>query len=333
MIFLEELTRIAQQDSRVVVFAEAADARMIRAAHLLVEHRIADVILVGPEEAIQSIATDCDISLNGIRVIDPERDTEYVEQFAEANATIARPVDSSKAASFMRQPLVFGAMLVRLGFAHAMIAGATVPTGQVIGAGLKVFGTDAGTTTASSYFLMLVPAVAGRPEKTLIFADCAFNVNPTAKQLSEITISTAKNAKKLLDEEPRIAMLSFSTKGSASHPFVEKVTDALSLVKEQQPNLNVDGEFQFDSAINARTARYKLSEPSTVAGAANVLIFPDINAGNIGCKIAQYLAGAQAIGPFLQGFANPISDLSRGASTEDIVNTTIVLLATTSDSN
>ena len=334
MIFLDELTRIAQHSSRAVVFAEAADARMIGAARRLVERRIADVILVGSAESIQDAATDSGLSLSGLRIIDPARDAaEYMKQFVEACASIPRPLKPKIARKFMRRPLMFGAMLVRLGIAHAMIAGATVPTKRVINAGLFVIGTDADTSTASSYFVMLFPTVAGQPEKTLIFADCAFNISPSASQLSEIAMSTAKTAQKILSEEPRIAMLSFSSKGSASHPYVDKVTEALSLVREQQQNLNIDGEFQFDAAFDARTARYKLSEPSPVAGAANVFIFPDLNAGNIGYKIAQYLGGAQAIGPILQGFAHPISDLSRGASTDDIVNTAIVLLAATSNSH
>ena len=332
MTFLDELARIAQRSSRVVVFAEADDARMIGAARRLVERRIADIILVGSAESIHAAARDSGLSLNGLRIIDPTRDAAgYLERSIEACAAMPRPLKPNIAKRFMQKPLMFGAMLVRLGIAHAMIAGATVPTKQVIKAGLIIIGTDADTSTASSYFVMLFPTSADQPEKTLIFADCAFNISPSARQLSEITISTAKTAQKLLSDEPRIAMLSFSTKGSASHPSVDKVTEALALVREQQQNLNIDGEFQFDAAFDARTARYKLSEPSQVAGAANVFIFPDLNAGNIGYKIAQYLGRAQAIGPILQGFAHPISDLSRGASTDDIVNTAIVLLAAASN--
>ncbi len=332
MAFPDELTSLAQKFTRTVVFAEAADVRMIRAAHKLVQQKVTKVILTGCEQAIRAIAHDANLSLHGIEVIDPEFDSKYIQQFiVEARSEIPRPLNDNLAEEQMRQALMFGAMMVRLRHADALVAGATVTTGDVIRAALKIFGTDSNTNTASSYFLMLVPKTADQLERTLIFADCAVNVEPSAQQLAEIAIATERNARSLLKDEPKVAMLSFSSKGSANHPIVKKVTQALSLVKDQHPDMMIDGELQFDAAVDANTAKHKLSEPSLVAGAANILIFPDLNSGNIGYKIARFWGNIQAIGPILQGFAFPISDLSRSASTEDIFNTTVVLLATLND--
>ena len=229
----------------------------------------------------------------------------------------------------MQKPLMYSAMMVRSGDAHAMIAGSSVTTSSVIQAGLMIIGTAENVRTASSYFLMTLPGTDSAESRDIIFADCAVNINPTAEQLADIACSTALNAKLLLNDDPRIAFLSFSSKGSAQHEMVSKVALAVDLTKERIPDMPVDGEFQFDAAFDKRTASLKLKEPGPVAGRANVFIFPDLNAGNIGYKLTQYLAGARAIGPILQGFAKPISDLSRGATVDDIVKATVVLLATT----
>ena len=326
---LEELTRLARSKPRTVVLAEAADERILRAASILAAQRIASPILTGLEDEIRAIASDCSVSLDGIRIADPSRDTGSMERYVHACAEGPRPLKPGIAQRLMQKPLMYGAMMVRQGDAHAVIAGASVPTARVIEAGLMIFGPMSGINTASSYFLMLVPPAVDRPERKLIFADCAVNVNPTPIQLAEITASTVRNAKRLFSDAPRVAMLSFSSKGSARHDLVDKITQALEIVREQHPEMVIDGEFQFDTAIDPRTASLKISDVSEVAGQANVLIFPDLNSGNIGYKITQYLAGAQAIGPILQGFAHPISDISRGATIDDIVKATIVLLATT----
>jgi phosphate acetyltransferase len=225
------------------------------------------------------------------------------------------------------RPVVFGGMMVRQGDADTMVAGVRTATANVIQAGALTVGYAPGITTASSFFLMIMPEFRGRKGQPLVFADCAVNIAPTAEQLADIALASATSAAKLLDEPPRVAMLSFSTQGSAAHERVELVTRALEIIRQRAPDAPIDGEFQADSALMPQVAAKKIKRPSDVAGNANVLIFPDLNAGNIGYKLVQYLAGARAIGPFLQGFAKPISDLSRGASIEDIIATVAVCLA------
>jgi phosphate acetyltransferase len=218
-------------------------------------------------------------------------------------------------------------MMVKRGDADTMVAGVRTATANVIQAGALTVGYGSGITTASSFFLMIVPKFRGGENCPLIFADCAVNIAPTAEQLADIALASAASAAKLLGEPPRVALLSFSTHGSAAHERVEVVTQALEIVRRRAADAPIDGEFQADAAIMPQVAAKKIKRPSDVAGNANVLVFPDLNSGNIGYKLTQYLAGARAIGPFLQGFAKPISDLSRGASVDDIIATTAVCLA------
>ena len=308
----------AKKNPKRIVFPESRDERILRAVEELAEEEILIPVLVGDKEKIYQAAKDLKINLDKIEIQEPKK-SENLERYA-LSYTKKRDVEKGVALQLMGKNLLFGAMMVKEDDAEGIVAGAANSTATIIHVALTTIGLAPGISLLSSFFVMFFPASSEREEKILIYADGGVNIEPDAQQLADIAVASGRSAKQLLGIEPRIAMLSFSTKGSAEHPVVDKVIQATRLAKEKDPSLFIDGEFQGDTALVPRVAKKKLKEIGDVAGRANVLIFPDLNSGNICYKLTQYLAHAKAFGPILQGLAKPISDLSRGASKDDIVD-------------
>jgi phosphate acetyltransferase len=308
-----------------VALPEAEDERILRAAQRLAETGLARPVLIGKSEDVRTQAGAAGIGVDGCEVRDPHSDGALAA-YATHIAGTRQKMTAGMAERMLRRPLFFAGAMVAAGDAAAMVAGAASQSRRVIEAAMMTIGLAPGIATPSSFFLMLVPAAEGEP-RPFIFADCAINAEPTPEELAAIAIASADSARSLLRTEPRVALLSFSTHGSAGHPRVDKVLRALEAARKLRPDLAIDGELQGDAAVTPAVAAKKVRGESAVAGRANVLIFPDLDSGNIAYKLVQHLGGATAIGPFLQGFAKPISDLSRGASVDDIVAAAVVTLA------
>ena len=313
--FLEQIVSRAKQNKQKIVLPEGTDVRTIEAAAKVTAQGIADVVVLGQPEKIAAFGID----LPGVEIIDPETSDlrrEFADLFYELRK--AKGVTPESAFETVRDPLYFGVMMVKTGKVNGMVAGAANSTSNVLRPSLQILKTAPGTKLVSAFFIMAVPNCELGENGVFLYSDAGLNENPDADALSEIAISSAKSFKDLVQAEPRIAMLSYSTYGSAKSPLTEKVIEATKLAKEKRPDLLLDGELQVDAAIVPKVAVSK-APGSPIEGNANVLIFPDLDAGNIAYKLTQRLAKAEAYGPITQGIAKPVNDLSRGCSSDDIV--------------
>jgi phosphate acetyltransferase len=322
MHLMDAIKEKAAKNLQTVVLPESYDERMLFAAQKIVEQGLAKVVILGDPETVQSAATAKGVNLAGVDIENPAtspRLAGYVDALVELRKSKGLSREDAEKLLTASDNLYFAGMMVRQGDAGGEVAGATSTTGNVLKAAFQTVGTAPGIKTVSSYFFMITKTPTFGENGIILFADCAVNPNPDAQALAEIAVATARNCKAFLDVEARVAMLSFSTKGSASHGDVDKVLAAIDIAKQIDPTMQIDGELQADAALLPKVGEKK-APGSPVAGKANVLIFPDLDAGNIGYKLVERVAGAEAIGPVIQGLAKPVNDLSRGCSVDDIVN-------------
>jgi len=326
MHLVDQIKAKARTSLQTVVLPESYDDRMIQAAEVITGDNLAQVVLLGDPATLEAKAGELGVSLKGVELIDPQsaaRLEDYVAELVKLREKKGMTPDQARATLTGEDNLFFGAMMVHKGDAGGMVAGAYNTTGDVLRAAFQVIGTAPGMKTVSSVFLMVTRNPDFGENGVLCFADCAVNPNPNAQALAEIAVSTATSCKSFLGVDARVAMLSFSTKGSASHEDCDKVLEALEIAKKLAPELQIDGELQADAALLPKVGEKK-APGSAVAGKANTLIFPDLDAGNIGYKLVERVAGAEAVGPIVQGLAKPVNDLSRGCSVDDIVSVSAI---------
>ena len=319
MNFIESIKERAKKEKKTIVLPETEDVRVLQATEKVLKEGFANIILIGNEEKTRKLAEENNIHLGNVKIVDPSNSSkydEYVNAFYELRKQKGITIEQAK--EMMLNYVYFGMMMVKSGDADGLVSGAAHSTADTLRPALQILKTAPGTKLVSAFFVMVVPNCEYGEKGTFVFSDAGLNANPTADELSEIAISSAKSFEQLVGKEAKVAMLSYSTYGSAKSDMVDKVVEATKLLKEKEPNLNADGELQLDAAIIKEIGEKK-APGSKVAGHANTLIFPDLNAGNIGYKLVQRLAKAEAYGPLCQGIAKPVNDLSRGCSSDDIV--------------
>lgn len=320
MSYIDRIKERAKKDKKTIVLPEANDKRALIAASHIISEGIANVILLGDQEKIMDGAYWLEIDLSGAKVVNPQKCDQldkYIDVLYEARKAKGMTKEQAKEL-LLTDYQMFGVVMVKANDADGMVSGACHATADTLRPALQVLKTAPDVKLVSGFFIMDIPNCSYGSDGTFIFADCGLNQDPTPEELAAIADSSAKSFRNLVGDEPVIAMLSHSSKGSAKHPLVDKVVEATRIAKEQYPSLKLDGELQLDAAIDAKVAKSK-APGSTVAGSANVLIFPNLDCGNIGYKLVQKLGNADAYGPMLQGIAKPVNDLSRGCSWQDIV--------------
>ena len=318
MNFIEGIKERARQNIKTIILPEASDLRIVKAAAMAIQEKYANIVLVGDEVSIKKMADENNLDISKARIINPlksEKTEVYANKLYELRKEKGMTLENARV--LVKDEVYFSMMMVKMNEADGLVSGAIHSTSDTLRPALQILKTAPGTKLVSAFFLMVVPNCEYGEDGVFVFGDCGLNQNPTAEELVEIANSSSKSFEQLVGKESKVAMLSYSTMGSAKSELTQKVIDATNLIKEKYPEIKVDGELQLDAAIVPEVAKSKAPN-SSVAGNANTLIFPDLNAGNIGYKLTQRLGKAEAYGPLCQGIARPVNDLSRGCSAEDI---------------